>query len=165
VEHTVSLAVTLRTEHADLGSLERAVDAALAGGGQALWAELVRLLEATLPVPDGCPCGGRFKANGRAPRRLVTLAGEVDLQVAGRSSAAAARNSGGGRDPHRPAAPRPCTAPLHRAPAPPLHRAPAPRPCTSGVHRAPAPRPCTSGVQLRPKLQPAHPSEWVACRF
>ena len=80
MEHTVPLTVTLRTEHADLGSLERAVDAALAEAGRALWAELVRRLEATLPVPDDCPCGGRFKANGRAPRRLVTLAGEVDLR-------------------------------------------------------------------------------------
>jgi hypothetical protein len=80
MEHTVPLTVTLRTEHADLGSLERAVDAALAEAGQALWAELVQLLEATLPVPTECPCGGRFKANGRAPRRLVTLAGELDLR-------------------------------------------------------------------------------------
>jgi hypothetical protein len=80
MEHTVPLTVTLRTEHADLGSLERAVDAALAEAGQALWAELVQLLDATLPVPTECPCGGRFKANGRAPRRLVTLAGELDLR-------------------------------------------------------------------------------------
>jgi uncharacterized protein UPF0236 len=80
MEHTVTLAVTLRTEHADLGSLERAVDAALAEAGQALWAELVRRLEAALPVPTGCLCGGTLKANGRAPRRLVTLAGEVDLR-------------------------------------------------------------------------------------
>lgn len=80
MEHTVPLTVTLRTEHADLGSLERAVDAALTDVGQVLWAELVRLLEAALPLPADCPCGGRFKANGRAPRRLVTLAGEVDLR-------------------------------------------------------------------------------------
>lgn len=79
MEHTVPLTMTLRTEHADLGSLERAVDAALVEAGRALWAELVRLLEATLPLPGDCPCGGRFKANGRAPRRLVTLAGEGDL--------------------------------------------------------------------------------------
>lgn len=80
MEHTVPLTVTLRTEHADLGSLERAVDAALAEAGQALWAELLRVLEAALPVAAGCPCGGRLKANGRAARRLVTLAGEVDLR-------------------------------------------------------------------------------------
>jgi hypothetical protein len=80
VEHTVPLTVTLRAEHADLGSLERAIDAALAEAGQALWAELLRILEAALPMPAGCPCGGRFKANGLAARRLVTLAGEVDLR-------------------------------------------------------------------------------------
>jgi hypothetical protein len=65
VEYTVPLTVTLRTEHADLGSLERAIDTALAEAGQALWAELVRVLEATLPLPTGCPCGGTLKANGR----------------------------------------------------------------------------------------------------
>lgn len=80
MEHTVPLTVTLRAEHADLGSLERAIDAALAEAGQALWAELLRILEAALPMPAGCPCGGRFKANGLAARRLVTLAGEVDLR-------------------------------------------------------------------------------------
>ena len=80
MEYTVPLTVTLRTDHADLGSLERAIDAALAEAGRALWAELVRLLEAALSVPTGCRCGGTLKANGRAPRRLVTLAGEVDLQ-------------------------------------------------------------------------------------
>jgi hypothetical protein len=79
VEHTVPLTVTLRAEHADLGSLERAIDAALAETGQALWAELLRVFEAAVPVPTG-PCGGPLKANGRAPRRLVTLAGEVDLR-------------------------------------------------------------------------------------
>ena len=80
MEHTVPLTVTLRTEHADLGSLERAIDAALAEAGQALWAELLGVLEAALPVPVSCLCGGALKANGRAPRRLVTLAGEVDLR-------------------------------------------------------------------------------------
>lgn len=80
MEHTVPLTVTLRTEHADLGSLERAIDAALAEAGRALWAELLRVLEAALPAPTGCPCGGTLKANGRAARRLVTLAGEVDLR-------------------------------------------------------------------------------------
>jgi hypothetical protein len=35
----------------------------------------------TLPVPVAClACGGSLKANGRAPRRLVTLAGEVELR-------------------------------------------------------------------------------------
>jgi len=80
VEHTVPLTVTLRAEHADLGSLERAIETALAEAGQALWAEILRVLEAGLPVPIACPCGGRLKANGRAPRRLVTLAGEVELR-------------------------------------------------------------------------------------
>jgi len=80
VEYTVPLTVTLRTEHADLGSLERAIDGALAEAGRALWAELLRVLEAALPAPTDCPCGGTLKANGRAARRLVTLAGEVDLR-------------------------------------------------------------------------------------
>ena len=80
MEHTVPLTVTLRAEHADLGSLERAIDAALLEAGQELWAELMRTLEAALPVPTDCPCGGTLKANGRARRRLVTLAGEVELQ-------------------------------------------------------------------------------------
>ena len=80
MEHTVPLTVTLQAEHADLGSLERAIDAALAQAGRALWAELLRVLEAALPVPTECPCGGTLKANGRAARRLVTLAGEVDLR-------------------------------------------------------------------------------------
>jgi hypothetical protein len=57
VDHTVPLTVTLRAEHADLGSLERAIDTALAEAGQALWAELVRVLEAVLPVPTSCACG------------------------------------------------------------------------------------------------------------
>lgn len=80
MEHSVPLTVTLRTEHADLGSLERVIDGALAEAGRTLWAELLRVLEAALPVPATCPCGGTLKANGRAPRRLVTLAGEVDLR-------------------------------------------------------------------------------------
>lgn len=64
MEHTVPLTVTLRTEHADLGSLERAIDGALAEAGRALWAELRRVLEAALPSPTACPCGGTLKANG-----------------------------------------------------------------------------------------------------
>jgi hypothetical protein len=81
VECTVGLEVHLATEHADVGSLERTVSAALAEVGVRLWHELVGRLEAALPVPAACPaCGGRLKANGRAPRRLVTLSGEVDLR-------------------------------------------------------------------------------------
>jgi hypothetical protein len=38
-------------------------------------------LEASLPAPVVCEgCGGAVKANGRAPRRLVTLTGEVELR-------------------------------------------------------------------------------------
>jgi hypothetical protein len=78
---TVPVEVVLDTEHADVSSLERVVTAALAQVGQALWAELLERLEAVVPAPRACPaCGGRCKANGRAPRRLVTLAGEVELR-------------------------------------------------------------------------------------
>ncbi len=78
---TVPVEVHLATEHADVGSLERTVSAALAEVGVALWRELVERLEATLEAPLACPaCGGSMKANGRAPRRLVTLAGEVELR-------------------------------------------------------------------------------------
>jgi hypothetical protein len=81
VECTVPIEVHLATEHADVGSLERTVSAALADVGVRLWQELVARLEAALPTPAACPaCGGRLKANGRAPRRLVTLTGEVDLR-------------------------------------------------------------------------------------
>jgi hypothetical protein len=81
VECTVGLEVRLATEHADVASLERTVSAALAEVGVRLWSELVVRLEAALPMPAGCPaCGDRMKANGRAPRRLVTLAGEVELR-------------------------------------------------------------------------------------
>lgn len=80
MESTVPLSVTLQLEHADLASLERAVAGALAGVARRLWEHLVGLLEAALPVPAHCAgCGGRLKANGRAARRLVTLAGEVSL--------------------------------------------------------------------------------------
>jgi hypothetical protein len=76
----VSLSLQLRPEGADIGSLERAVAAALADAGRQLWAEIVRTLEAMLPVPHGhLGCGGILKANGRARRRIVTLAGEVGL--------------------------------------------------------------------------------------
>ena len=81
MESTVSLTVTLQAEHADLASLERAVAGALAEVGTRLWAHLVEQLEAALPVPARCArCGGVPKANGRARRRLVTLAGEVELR-------------------------------------------------------------------------------------
>lgn len=73
--------VHLATEHADIGSLERVVTEALARVGQALWAELVGRLEVALPVPLACAaCGRRLVANGRVSRRLVTLAGEVELR-------------------------------------------------------------------------------------
>ena len=81
MECTVPVEVRLTTEHADVGSLERTVGAALADVGVRLWRELVARLEAALPVPEPCAgCGGRLKANGRAPRRLVTLAGEIELR-------------------------------------------------------------------------------------
>lgn len=81
MERTVPVEVHLATEHADVGSLERTISAALAEVGQALWAELVARLEAALPAPASCAgCGGRLKANGRALRRLVTLAGELELR-------------------------------------------------------------------------------------
>ncbi len=81
MECTVPVEVRLATEHADVGSLERMITGALAEVGITLWRELVGTLEATLPVPITClACGGSMKANGRAPRRLVTLAGEVELR-------------------------------------------------------------------------------------
>lgn len=81
MECTVGLEVCLATDHADVGSLERTVSAALAEVGVRLWSELVARLEAVLPAQVACPaCGGRLKANGRAPRRLVTLSGEVELR-------------------------------------------------------------------------------------
>ena len=81
MECTVPVEVHLTTEHADVGSLERTVSAALADVGVRLWRELVARLEVSVPAPASCPaCGGRLKANGRAPRRLVTLAGEIELR-------------------------------------------------------------------------------------
>ena len=80
MECTVPVEVHLATDHADVGSLERTVNAALAEIGLRLWRELVGRLEADLPIPVACPaCGSRLKANGRAPRRLITLSGEVEL--------------------------------------------------------------------------------------
>lgn len=49
---TVPVQVQLATDHADIGSLERTVSAALVEVGAALWQALVAQLEATLPV--GC---------------------------------------------------------------------------------------------------------------
>lgn len=81
MECTVPVQVHLATEHADVGSLERTVSAALAEVGRALWRALLAQLEASLAAPRACPaCGGPVKANGRAPRRLVTLAGELELR-------------------------------------------------------------------------------------
>lgn len=76
----VTLTLELGPEGADIGSLERAVSAGLAEVGQRLWQELLTALEASLAVPRGhVGCGGILKANGRARRRIVTLAGEVGL--------------------------------------------------------------------------------------
>jgi len=76
----VHLALELQPEGGDIGSLERAVGAGLALAEQRLWQALLGALEASLPVPTGhVGCGGILKANGRARRHLVTLAGEVTL--------------------------------------------------------------------------------------
>jgi hypothetical protein len=76
----LSLTIELHPEGADIGSLERAVSAGLAEAGRQLWAEVIATLERLLVVSRGhTGCGGVLKANGRAPRRLVTLAGEVAL--------------------------------------------------------------------------------------
>jgi hypothetical protein len=81
MECTVPLTVRLATDHADVGSLEQVVSDALADVGRALWAELIGHLEAALERPVQCAaCGGRLVANGRAPRRLVTLVGELELR-------------------------------------------------------------------------------------
>jgi hypothetical protein len=77
----VSLTLELQPEGADIGSLERAVGAALAEAGRQVWSEVLRTLEALLPIPRGhLGCGGILKGNGRAPRRVVTLAGGVELR-------------------------------------------------------------------------------------
>jgi len=76
----VSLTLELQPEGADIGSLERAVSAGLAEAGRQLWAELIGTLERLLDAARGhVGCGGILKANGRAPRRVVTLAGELEL--------------------------------------------------------------------------------------
>lgn len=76
----ISLTIELHPEGADIGSLERAVSAGLAEVGRQLWAELIGRLQQLLVVSRGhVGCGGILKGNGRAPRRIVTLAGEVEL--------------------------------------------------------------------------------------
>lgn len=76
----ISLTLELQPEGADIGSLERAVSAGLADVTRQLWAELISTLERSLVMGRGhVGCGGILKANGRAPRRIVTLAGEVAL--------------------------------------------------------------------------------------
>ena len=78
----LSLTLELQPEGADIGSLERAVSAGLADVARQLWAELISRLERSLVVGRGhVGCGGIVKANGRAARRIVTLAGEVGLSV------------------------------------------------------------------------------------
>src|SRR3990170_7003126 len=77
----ISLTIELYPEGADIGSLERAVSAGLAEAGRQLWAEIIVTLERALLVSRGhVGCGGILKANGRAARRIVTLAGEVELR-------------------------------------------------------------------------------------
>jgi hypothetical protein len=76
----ISITVQLHPEGADIGSLERAVSAGMVEAGQRMWQELLGSLERLLVVSRGhIGCGGIWKANGRAPRRIVTLAGEVGL--------------------------------------------------------------------------------------
>jgi hypothetical protein len=77
----VSLTVQLHPEGADIGSLERAISAGLAEVGRQLWAEVIGTLERLLVAPRGhAGCGGLLRSNGRAPRRVVTLAGGVELR-------------------------------------------------------------------------------------
>jgi hypothetical protein len=77
----VSLTVQLHPEGADIGSLERAISAGLAEVGRQLWAEVIGTLERLLVAPRGhAGCGGLLRSNGRAPRRVVTLAGQVELR-------------------------------------------------------------------------------------
>ena len=77
----VSLTLDLHPEGADIGSLERAISAGLAEVGRQLWAEGIGTLERLVLAPRGhLGCGGLLRSNGRAPRRIVTLAGEVALR-------------------------------------------------------------------------------------
>jgi hypothetical protein len=76
----VTLTLELHPEGADIGSLERAVGAGLAEVGRRLWAEILAALERLMVVPRGhVGCGGLLRSNGRARRRIVTLAGEVAI--------------------------------------------------------------------------------------
>ena len=76
----ISFTVELHPEGADIGSLERAVSAGMVEAGQRMWQELLGGLERLLVVSRGhVGCGGILRANGRARRRIVTLAGEVEL--------------------------------------------------------------------------------------
>ena len=76
----ISLSIEVHPEGADIGSLERAMSAGLAEAGRQLWAVVIDALERSLLVSRGhVGCGGILKANGRAPRRVVTIAGEVAL--------------------------------------------------------------------------------------
>lgn len=76
----VSLTLEVHPEGADIGSLERAVSAGLEAAGRQLWATLVSVLEGSLSTRGHVGCGGMLKGNGRAARRIVTLAGEVELR-------------------------------------------------------------------------------------
>lgn len=76
----ITLTLELDPEGADIGSLERAVSAGLDETARRLWVEILAALEAALTVPRGhVGCGGILKANGRAARRIVSLAGEVTI--------------------------------------------------------------------------------------
>ena len=77
----VSLTMELSPEGADISSLERAVSTGPAEVGRQLWADIIGTLERSIDVGRGhVGCGGILKANGRAPRRVVTLAGEMALR-------------------------------------------------------------------------------------
>ena len=65
MECTVPVEVHLATEHADVGSLERTVDAALAEVGIALWRALVTQLEASCRARHLRGVWRPVKANGR----------------------------------------------------------------------------------------------------
>ena len=68
MECTVPVEVHLSLEHADVGSPERGVTAALAQVGQALWAELLERLEGALARPVGLVDAARQGIGRRAGR-------------------------------------------------------------------------------------------------
>ena len=70
MECTVPVEVHLATEHADVGSLERTVTAALAEVGVRLWRELVEHLEAALPAPAACAPSCAAAASRPAPAAI-----------------------------------------------------------------------------------------------